>query len=78
MDQNQVEERLHAVETAQAAGAATLAGAQVTQAAAHAGMTATMTAMQAGTHGNDRSRWPGSDRRHLYRHRHPVRTLTAR
>lgn len=49
MDDKQIEERLHAVETAQAAGAATLAGAQATQAAAQAGSSATMAAMQAGT-----------------------------
>ena len=49
MDDTQIEERLHAVETAQAAGAATLAGAQATQAAAQAGSSATMAAMQAGT-----------------------------
>lgn len=48
MDDKQIEERLHAVETAQAAGAATLAGAQATQAAAQAGSSATMAAMQAG------------------------------
>jgi hypothetical protein len=49
MDDKQLEERLHAVETAQAAGAATLAGAQATQVAAQAGSSATMAAMQAGT-----------------------------
>jgi hypothetical protein len=48
MDDNEIQERLHAVETAQATGAATLAGAQATQAAAQAGQTATMAAMQAG------------------------------
>lgn len=49
VDDKQIEERLHAVETAQAAGAATLAGAQATQVAAQAGSSATMAAMQAGT-----------------------------
>lgn len=48
MDDKEIQERLHAVEVAQASGAATLAGAQATQAAAQAGSTATMTAMQAG------------------------------
>jgi hypothetical protein len=51
MDDNELQERLHAVEVAQATGAATLAGAQATQAAAQAGTTATVTAMQAGTVG---------------------------
>jgi hypothetical protein len=50
-DTNDLQERVHAVEVAQATGAATLAGAQATQAAAQAGTTATMTAMQAGTVG---------------------------
>jgi hypothetical protein len=48
MDEKEVQERLHAVEVAQATGTATLAGAQATQAAAQAGSTATMAAMQAG------------------------------
>jgi hypothetical protein len=48
MDDKETQERLHAVEVAQAAGGATLAGAQATQAAAQAGTTATVTAMQAG------------------------------
>ena len=47
MNDNDIQERLHAVEVAQATGAATLAGAQATQ----AGTTATVTAMQAGTVG---------------------------
>jgi hypothetical protein len=51
MNDNEIQERLHAVEVAQATGAATLAGAQATQAAAQAGTTATVTAMQAGTVG---------------------------
>ena len=48
MDEKEIQERLHAVEVAQATGAATLAGAQATQAAAQAGSVTTMTAMQAG------------------------------
>lgn len=48
MDEKEIQERLHAVEVAQATGAATLAGAQATQAATQAGSVATMTAMQAG------------------------------
>jgi hypothetical protein len=44
MDQDQMLERVHAVETAQATQAATLAGAQATQAAAHAGTWSTMLA----------------------------------
>lgn len=51
MDDTETLERLHAVEVAQASGAATLAGAQATQAAAQAGTTATNSAMQAGTVG---------------------------
>ena len=51
MDDKEIQERLHAVEVAQAAGAATLAGAQATQAAAQAGTTTTVTAMNAGTVG---------------------------
>jgi hypothetical protein len=50
-DTSDLYERVHAVEVAQATGAATLAGAQATQAAAQAGTTATTTAMQAGTVG---------------------------
>jgi len=51
LSDNEIQERLHAVEMAQATGAATLAGAQATQAAAQAGTTATVTAMNAGTVG---------------------------
>ena len=51
MGTTEIQERLHAVEVAQATGAATLAGAQATQAAAQAGTTTTVTAMQAGTVG---------------------------
>lgn len=50
-DGKEIQERLRALEVAQATGAATLAGAQATQAAAQAGTTATTTAMQAGTVG---------------------------
>jgi hypothetical protein len=48
MDQNETEERIHAVEVAQAAQAATQAGAQAAQAATQAGTTATNAAMHAG------------------------------
>ena len=51
IDNSDIQERLHAVEVAQATGAATLAGAQATQAANQAGTTATTSAMQAGTVG---------------------------
>ena len=51
IDTTELQERLHAVEVAQATGAATLAGAQATQAATQAGTTATTSAMQAGTVG---------------------------
>lgn len=51
MDEKEIQERLHALEVAQATGAATLAGAQATQAAAQAGTTATTAAMQAGNAG---------------------------
>ena len=51
MDDKEIQERLHAVEVAQATGAATLVGAQATQAAVQAGTTATVTAMNAGTVG---------------------------
>ena len=51
MDDKEIQERLHAVEVAQATGAATLAGALASQAAAHAGTTATTSAMNAGTVG---------------------------
>jgi len=47
--QEGTDERVRALETAQATQAATLAGAQATQAATQAGMTATNAAMQAGT-----------------------------
>jgi hypothetical protein len=49
MPENDVEDRLKAVEVAQATGAATLAGAQATQAAADAGMASTNAAAHAGT-----------------------------
>jgi len=42
MDQDQLLDRVHALEVAQAGQAATLAGAQATQAATHAGTMATM------------------------------------
>ena len=42
--QNGLDERVHALEIAQATQAATLAGAQATQAAAHAGTWSTMLA----------------------------------
>jgi len=48
VDQDQLLERVHAVETAGAGQAATLAGAQATQAAAQAGTWATMMAGSAG------------------------------
>ena len=44
MEQDQVVERIHALETAQATQTAALAGAQTTQAAAHAGTWSTMVA----------------------------------
>ena len=43
-----LEERVHGLETAQAVQAATQAGAEATQAAAQAGTMSTMTAMNAG------------------------------
>lgn len=49
MDNEQLLERLHAVETAQATQAATTAGMEATQAAAQAGNMATTTAMTTGT-----------------------------
>jgi hypothetical protein len=49
MPENDVEDRLKAVEVAQATGAATLAGAQATQAATDAGMASTNAAAHAGT-----------------------------
>ncbi len=48
VDQDQLLERVHAVEVAGAGQAATLAGAQATQAAAQAGTWATMMAGSAG------------------------------
>jgi F0F1-type ATP synthase assembly protein I len=42
MDNDDLKERIHALETAQATQAATAAGAQTTQGAAQAGMMATM------------------------------------
>ncbi len=48
MDQDQLLERVHALETAGAGQAATLAGAQATQAAAQAGTWATMAAGSVG------------------------------
>ncbi len=48
MDQDQLLERVHALESAGAAQAATLAGAQATQTAAQAGTWATMVAGSAG------------------------------
>jgi hypothetical protein len=48
MEQNEIVERVHALEVAQAAQEATMAGAQATQGAAQAGATATGAAMQAG------------------------------
>lgn len=48
-DQQDLEQRMQALETAQAVAAATNAGVQATQAAVTTGMTATNTAMQAGT-----------------------------
>lgn len=51
MDQDQLVERVHALEVAQAGSEATLAGAQATQAAAQAGMTTTNAAAHAGVIG---------------------------
>ncbi len=48
VDQDQLLERIHALETAGAGQAATLAGAQATQAAAQAGTWSTMAAGSAG------------------------------
>ncbi len=48
MEDEKILERLHALEVAQATGAATLAGATATQAAAQAGTVSTTAAMQAG------------------------------
>jgi hypothetical protein len=49
MDNDQLTERLHAVETAQATQSAAMAGAEATQAAAQAGNMATTAAMTTGT-----------------------------
>jgi hypothetical protein len=49
MQENDVNERLHAVETAQAVQAATLAGAEATQGAIQAGAATTNAAAHAGT-----------------------------
>jgi hypothetical protein len=48
MPENDLEERVHGLETAQAVQAATQAGAEATQSAAMAGMTSTNAAVQAG------------------------------
>lgn len=48
MPENDLQERVHGLETAQAVQAATQAGAEATQSAAMAGMTSTHAAMQAG------------------------------
>jgi hypothetical protein len=48
MDNDQLLDRIHSLETAQATQAASLAGAEATQGAIHAGNMATTTAMQAG------------------------------
>jgi hypothetical protein len=49
MPENDLQERIHGLETAQAVQAATQAGAEAAQSAAMAGMTATNAAMQAGS-----------------------------
>jgi len=49
MPENDLEERIHGLETAQAVQGATMAGAEATQSAAMAGMTATQAAAHAGT-----------------------------
>jgi len=49
MPENDLEERIHGLETAQAVQTATQAGAEATQSAAMAGMTATQAAAHAGT-----------------------------
>lgn len=46
--EDDMRERIHALETAQAVQEATMAGAQATQAASQAGMSAAATAAQAG------------------------------
>ena len=48
MAENEIEERVRGLETAQAVQAATQAGAEATQAATQAGTMSTMTAMNAG------------------------------
>lgn len=49
MDNEQLIERIHALETAQATQTATTAGMEATQGAVHAGNMATTTAMTTGT-----------------------------
>ncbi len=49
MESDDLKERIHALETAQATAAATTAGMESTNAAATAGMQATQAAAQAGT-----------------------------
>jgi len=49
MPENDIQERVHSLETAQAVQTATQAGAEATQSAAMAGMTATQAAAHAGT-----------------------------
>ena len=49
MQENDVQERLHSLETAQAVQAATQAGAQATMAATQAGASSTTAAAHAGT-----------------------------
>lgn len=49
MDNDELLERVHALETAQATQAASMAGAEATQAAAQAGNMATTAAMTTGT-----------------------------
>jgi hypothetical protein len=51
MEQEQIVDRVHALEVAQAASEATQAGAQATQAAAQAGMTTTNAAAHGGVIG---------------------------
>ena len=48
MEQDQITERIHALETAQATQAAMTTGAEATQAAAHAGTWSTMVAGSVG------------------------------
>jgi len=49
MPENDIQERIHGLETAQAVQTATQAGAEATQSAAMAGMTSTQAAAHAGT-----------------------------